>query len=150
MAKQLLLDGLQGKRTETTPWMAYAGTHMGFLIGETVDNYFQDPDLLIHELDSVKELAQNPVLVIEDAQEPDRPPAGKKYAPQSRKIKTRLRERRPSTTPNMNIKSKSPERIRTNVSKAPRGNDKSTLVLISVLGILGMVFIVLVIAIVSS
>lgn len=47
MAKQLLFDGLQGKRTETTPWMAYAGTHMGFLIGETVDNYFQDPDLLV-------------------------------------------------------------------------------------------------------
>src|SRR4030067_3855293 len=46
MAKQLLIDAYRGKKTETAPWVPYAGVHAAFLIGEKADKYFQDPNLI--------------------------------------------------------------------------------------------------------
>ena len=46
MAKQKFIDAVRGKRTETAPWVPYAGVHCAFLINEPADKYLQDPALL--------------------------------------------------------------------------------------------------------
>lgn len=46
MAKQMLLDAYQGKRTEHAPWVPYAGVHCAHIINETADKFLQDPVLL--------------------------------------------------------------------------------------------------------
>jgi MtaA/CmuA family methyltransferase len=46
MAKQKFIDAVRGKRTETAPWVPYAGVHCAFLINEPADKYLQDPELL--------------------------------------------------------------------------------------------------------
>ena len=46
MAKQKLIDAIRGKRTESAPWVPYAGVHCAFVINEPADKYLQDPALL--------------------------------------------------------------------------------------------------------
>lgn len=46
MARQMLIDATMGKRTETAPWVPYAGVNCAFLIGESADFYFKDPALM--------------------------------------------------------------------------------------------------------
>ncbi len=46
MAKQKLIDAYRGKRTETAPWVPYAGVHCAFLINEPADKMLKDPALL--------------------------------------------------------------------------------------------------------
>lgn len=46
MSKQLLIDAYRGKRTESTPWVPYAGVHCAFLIDENADDYLKSPELL--------------------------------------------------------------------------------------------------------
>ena len=46
MAKQMLLDAYQGKRTEYAPWVPYAGVHCAHIINEPADKFLQDPALL--------------------------------------------------------------------------------------------------------
>ena len=46
MAKQKFIDAVRGKRTESAPWVPYAGVHCAFLINEPADKYLQDPALL--------------------------------------------------------------------------------------------------------
>lgn len=46
MAKQMLIDATMGKRTETAPWVPYAGVNCAYLIGEKADTYFKDPALM--------------------------------------------------------------------------------------------------------
>lgn len=46
MAKQMYIDAVRGKRTETAPWVPYAGVHCAFLINEPADKFLQDPELL--------------------------------------------------------------------------------------------------------
>jgi uroporphyrinogen decarboxylase len=46
MAKQMLLDAFQGKRTQYAPWLPYAGVHCAHIINEPADKYLQDPVLL--------------------------------------------------------------------------------------------------------
>jgi uroporphyrinogen decarboxylase len=46
MAKQMLLDAYQGKKTPKPPWVPYAGVHCAFLINEPADKMLQDPELL--------------------------------------------------------------------------------------------------------
>ncbi len=46
MAKQMLIDAYRGKRTESAPWVPYAGVHCAFLINEKADEYLQNPELL--------------------------------------------------------------------------------------------------------
>ncbi len=46
MAKQMLLDAYQGKKTAKAPWVPYAGVHCAFLINEPADKMLQDPELL--------------------------------------------------------------------------------------------------------
>ncbi len=46
MAKQMLLDAYQGKRTEYAPWVPYAGVHCAHIINEPADKFLQDPELL--------------------------------------------------------------------------------------------------------
>jgi len=46
MAKQMYIDSVRGKRTETAPWVPYAGVHCAFLINEPADKYLQDPEIL--------------------------------------------------------------------------------------------------------
>lgn len=46
MAKQMLLDAYQGKKTPKAPWVPYAGVHCAFLINEPADIMLQDPELL--------------------------------------------------------------------------------------------------------
>lgn len=47
MAKQRLIDAYRGKRTETAPWVPYAGVHCAFLINEPADKMLKDPKLLV-------------------------------------------------------------------------------------------------------
>ena len=46
MAKQKFIDAVRGKRTETAPWVPYAGMHCAFVINEPADKYLQDPQIL--------------------------------------------------------------------------------------------------------
>ena len=46
MAKQMLLDAYQGKKTVKAPWVPYAGVHCAFIINEPADKMLQDPELL--------------------------------------------------------------------------------------------------------
>lgn len=46
MSKQRLIDANRGRRTDTAPWVPYAGVHCAFLIQEPADKYLQDPQLL--------------------------------------------------------------------------------------------------------
>ena len=46
MSKQRLIDAFHGKRTDTAPWVPYAGVHCAFLLQEPADKYLQDPELL--------------------------------------------------------------------------------------------------------
>lgn len=46
MAKQMLLDAYQGKRTEFAPWVPYAGVHCAHIINESADAFLKDPKLL--------------------------------------------------------------------------------------------------------
>lgn len=46
MAKQALLDAYKGKRTETPPWVPYAGVHCAYLLNEPADKMLQDAELL--------------------------------------------------------------------------------------------------------
>lgn len=46
MAKQTLIDAYRGKRTETVPWVPYAGVHCAFLIDEKADEYLKSPELI--------------------------------------------------------------------------------------------------------
>jgi len=46
MSKQRLIDAYHGKRTDTAPWVPYAGVHCAFLINEPADKFLQDPQLL--------------------------------------------------------------------------------------------------------
>ncbi|UCF92389.1 MAG: hypothetical protein JSW39_29675 [Desulfobacterales bacterium] len=46
MPKQRLIDAYRGKRTDSPPWVPYAGVHCAFLINEPADKMLQDPDLL--------------------------------------------------------------------------------------------------------
>ncbi len=46
MSKQRLIDAYRGKRTDTAPWVPYAGVHCAFLIHEPADKYLQDPEVL--------------------------------------------------------------------------------------------------------
>lgn len=46
MAKQMLLDAYQGKKTDKAPWVPYAGVHCAFIINEPADKMLQDPELL--------------------------------------------------------------------------------------------------------
>jgi uroporphyrinogen decarboxylase len=46
MSKQRLIDAYRGKRTDTAPWVPYAGVHCAYLIDEPADQYLQDPQLL--------------------------------------------------------------------------------------------------------
>jgi len=46
MAKQMLLDAYQGKKTVKPPWVPYAGVHCAFLINEPADKMLKDPELL--------------------------------------------------------------------------------------------------------
>lgn len=46
MGKQLLLDALQGKKTERPPWLAFVGSHGGKLIGKTSDEYLRSGELI--------------------------------------------------------------------------------------------------------
>jgi MtaA/CmuA family methyltransferase len=46
MAKQMLIDACRGKKTNSAPWVPYAGVHCAFLIGETADKMLKDPKLL--------------------------------------------------------------------------------------------------------
>ena len=46
MAKQMLLDAYQGKKTAKAPWVPYAGVHCAFIINEPADKMLQDPELL--------------------------------------------------------------------------------------------------------
>jgi uroporphyrinogen-III decarboxylase len=46
MAKQMLLDAYQGKKTVKPPWVPYAGVHCAFIINEPADKMLQDPELL--------------------------------------------------------------------------------------------------------
>ena len=46
MAKQAYIDSIRGKRTDTAPWVPYAGVHCAFLINEPADKYLQDPEIL--------------------------------------------------------------------------------------------------------
>lgn len=46
MAKQMYIDSVRGKRTETAPWVPYSGVHCAFLINEPADKYLQDPEIL--------------------------------------------------------------------------------------------------------
>ncbi|MEE8481010.1 MAG: uroporphyrinogen decarboxylase family protein [Desulfobacterales bacterium] len=46
MAKQKLIDAYRGKRTDTPPWVPYAGVHCAFLINEPADKMLKDPELL--------------------------------------------------------------------------------------------------------
>jgi uroporphyrinogen decarboxylase len=39
MAKQKFIDAVRGKRTETAPWVPYAGVHCAFVINEPADKY---------------------------------------------------------------------------------------------------------------
>ncbi len=50
MAKQKFIDAVRGKRTETAPWVPYAGVHCAFLINEPADKYLQDPATLARGL----------------------------------------------------------------------------------------------------
>jgi uroporphyrinogen decarboxylase len=50
--KEVLLDTLQGKRTERTPWVPFVGVHGGYLIGENAQGYLRSDEALytgIHE-----------------------------------------------------------------------------------------------------
>ncbi len=46
MAKQKLIDAYRGKRTDTPPWVPYAGVHCAFLINEPADKMLKDPEIL--------------------------------------------------------------------------------------------------------
>ena len=46
MAKQALLDAYRGKRTDTPPWVPYAGVHCAHLLDEPADKMLQDAELL--------------------------------------------------------------------------------------------------------
>lgn len=46
MAKQKFIDAVRGMRTETAPWVPYAGVHCAFQINEPADKYLQDPALI--------------------------------------------------------------------------------------------------------
>ena len=46
MAKQMYIDAVRGKKTESAPWVPYAGIHCAFLINEPADKYLQNPELL--------------------------------------------------------------------------------------------------------
>lgn len=46
MAKQKLIDAYRGRRTDTPPWVPYAGVNCAFLINEPADKYLKDPALL--------------------------------------------------------------------------------------------------------
>jgi uroporphyrinogen decarboxylase len=46
MAKQKFIDAVRGKRTESAPWVPYAGMHCAFVINEPADKYLQDPEIL--------------------------------------------------------------------------------------------------------
>ncbi len=46
MAKQMYIDAVKGLRTESAPWVPYAGVHCAFLINEPADKYLQDPEIL--------------------------------------------------------------------------------------------------------
>lgn len=46
MAKQKLIDAYRGKRTDSPPWVPYAGVHCAFLINEAAGKFLQDPKLL--------------------------------------------------------------------------------------------------------
>jgi hypothetical protein len=42
MAKQKFIDAVRGKRTETAPWVPYAGVHCAFVINEPADKYLPE------------------------------------------------------------------------------------------------------------
>lgn len=44
MGKQLLLEALQGQKTERPPWLAFVGCHGGKLIGKDADEYLRSGD----------------------------------------------------------------------------------------------------------
>ena len=46
MSKQRLIDAYRGKRTDTAPWVPYAGVHCAFLINEPAEKYLKDPATL--------------------------------------------------------------------------------------------------------
>ncbi|TEB12971.1 uroporphyrinogen decarboxylase family protein [Pelotomaculum propionicicum] len=46
MAKQMLIDALRGKKTDTAPWLPYSGVHCAYVINEPADKYLKDPQLL--------------------------------------------------------------------------------------------------------
>ncbi len=46
MAKQMYIDAVKGLRTESAPWVPYAGVHCAFLINEPADKFLQDPEIL--------------------------------------------------------------------------------------------------------
>jgi uroporphyrinogen decarboxylase len=46
MAKQRLIDAYRGKRTDSVPWVPYAGVHCAFIIKEPADKFLQDPKIL--------------------------------------------------------------------------------------------------------
>ena len=46
MAKQTYIDAVRGKRTESAPWVPYAGVHCAFLINEPADKFLQDAEIL--------------------------------------------------------------------------------------------------------
>jgi MtaA/CmuA family methyltransferase len=50
MAKQKFIDAVRGKRTESAPWVPYAGMHCAFVINEPADKYLQDPEILARGL----------------------------------------------------------------------------------------------------
>ena len=46
MSKQLLIDAYRARRTESAPWVPYAGVHCAFLINEKADDYLKSPELI--------------------------------------------------------------------------------------------------------
>ena len=46
MSKQTLIDAYRGKRTDSAPWVPYAGVHCAFLINEKADDYLKSAELM--------------------------------------------------------------------------------------------------------
>jgi MtaA/CmuA family methyltransferase len=46
VSKQRLIDAYHCRRTDTAPWVPYAGVHCAFLMGEPAEKYLKDPALL--------------------------------------------------------------------------------------------------------
>ena len=69
MGKQLLLDALQGQKTERPPWLAFVGCHGGKLIGKDADEYLRSGNLIAQGIrEAITQYRPDGISVIFDLQ----------------------------------------------------------------------------------